>query len=123
MKKIFRSLIVIIIAVIMACLIAFPEKYVSSTKKGIELWAINGLPSLFPFFFLSLLLTKLNVVSNLITPLQPLMEKNFRCNGVSGYVFIMSILSGYPVGARLICELYENNIISPTLERLNGDTV
>lgn len=112
MKNFYKKITVIIVVFIMVCLIIYPERYVSSAKKGIELWAINVLPALFPFFFLTLLLTKIGDLTPIIKPMQPLTERVFRCNGISFYVFVMSVISGYPVGARLISELYKEGKIS-----------
>jgi len=106
-KKFYIKITVIIVVAIMVCLIVYPDRYVLTAKKGIELWAINVLPALFPFFFLTLLLTKIADLTPIIKPMQPLTERLFRCNGVSFYVFLMSVISGYPVGARLISELHK----------------
>jgi len=111
MKKYFKVFITILITLSMLCLVIYPERYTSIALQGVVLWATAVLPSLFPFFFFTLLLTKLNVLSPITKKFDKLTQRAFRCNGTLAYVFIMSILSGYPVGARLIAELYDKGNI------------
>ena len=50
---------------------AFSDRYLSVVAEGIALWAAVVLPSLFPFFFLTALLTGLNAVSGLAARMTP----------------------------------------------------
>ncbi|MBP5308707.1 MAG: hypothetical protein J6Z34_06200 [Clostridia bacterium] len=106
MKKIARVFISVLTLFLMLCLVIFPDRYVSVAADGIKLWAVAVLPSLFPFFFLTLILTKLGTLANFTRKADGFTKRIFRCNGISAYVFAMSVLSGYPVGAKLISELY-----------------
>ena len=106
MKKFAYVSVSVFLAAIMLCLVIFPDKYIPVAANGLKLWAVKVLPSLFPFFFLTLLLTKLGTVAAFARFSGGFTEKAFRCNGISFYVFLMSVLSGYPVGAKLIGELY-----------------
>ena len=105
MKKIGAGLVSLVIILLMICLIALPDRYVSVALSGIKLWAIAVVQSLFPFFFLTLLLTKIGVLDDFSRFAAPITKKLFRCSGEVAYVFLMSVLSGYPVGAKLISEL------------------
>jgi sporulation integral membrane protein YlbJ len=44
--------------------------------------------------------------------LSPITKKLYGVGGVAGYVYFMSIISGYPIGAKLTSDLYQNNQIS-----------
>ena len=101
--KIFASVITIFACI---CITVFPERYIPSAKKGILLWANNVLPVLFPFFFCTALLTKIGALDDFGQMCDKPTKKLFRCGGETAYVFLMSIISGYPVGAKLISELY-----------------
>lgn len=106
--KIFFTVTILFVC---GCIIAFPERYVSSAKKGILLWANNVLPSLFPFFFCTLLLSKTGALHCFTKACSGITQKLFRCSGEVGYVFLMSLISGYPVGAKMISELYSEGKI------------
>ena len=102
----------IVILFFMLMLILFPDRYITSCINGLKLWALTVLPSLLPFFFLTSLLTQTGTLVSLSKKITPLTKFLFNQKGISAYAFIMSILSGYPVGSRIICDLYSQNIIS-----------
>ncbi len=105
-------LICFILLFFMVIFISFPEKYLKSCYKGIILWALNVLPSLLPFFFLTALLTKTAKISSISNKLSPLAKLLFNNDGICFYPFIMSILSGYPVGSSIVNELYSQKLIN-----------
>lgn len=87
-------------------LILHPEKYIKSVYNGMLLFAVNVLPALFPFFFLTKLLTSLSAVDSITKFMQKPVKKIFKLPPQCSFIFFMSILSGYPVGAKLISEFY-----------------
>ena len=93
MKKNLKILITVLSFAVMICLVIFPDKYINVAFNGIKLWATSVLPSLFPFFFLTLLLTKMQTLNSFGLLADPFTKKHFRCNGISAYIFLMSILS------------------------------
>jgi sporulation integral membrane protein YlbJ len=70
------------------------------------------LPSLLPFMFFTKILTDLDFVSSMSKKFSKITKKLFCAPSVSTYIFFMSIISGYPVGAKLISEFYEAGIIT-----------
>lgn len=97
---------------ILLCLIISPDVYMASILNGLILWAKAVLPALFPFFFLSKMLTELGSVKYLAIYFRGITQKLFKVDGIASYAFIMSIFSGYPVGAKITSELYENGYIN-----------
>lgn len=104
-------LLSILILFIIICLVALPEIAIKASLTGINVWATNILPALFPFFFFTKLLGELGFINKISHYIAPITTKLYNTSGISGYVYLMSILSGYPVGAKLTSDLYENNII------------
>ena len=112
MKKFFK---LIIITLILACVIFIllkPERYVKSAFEGIKLWAVVVAPSLLPFFFFTSLLSALGLTSFISKLMEKPFKLIFRTSGAGAYAFLMSVLSGYPVGARIIADLRQNQIIT-----------
>lgn len=101
-----------ILIFVLVCLIISPDVYMASILNGLILWAKAVLPALFPFFFLSKMLTELGSVKYIAIYFQSITKKLFKVDGIASYAFIMSIFSGYPVGAKITSELYENGYIS-----------
>ncbi len=88
-----------------------PSVYVASALNGVKLWALVVLPALLPFFFFTALLSKISVTEKLAKILEKPCKKLFKTSGFAAYVFLMSVLSGYPVGAKIIGDLGENGLI------------
>ena len=74
--------------------------FVDAGRKGVLLFGRNVMPVLFPFFFVSGLLVEIGFF------------KGFRKFGVAAPVFALSLLSGYPTGARLLADLYKRGEIT-----------
>ena len=112
--KTYKTTFVLSIAlfIIIIFLIINPSKYINSAYNGILIWAKAVLPALFPFFFITRLLTELGGIKILANYFQGFMQKVFHINGIGAYVFLMSIMSGYPVGAKITSELYEKKLIT-----------
>lgn len=92
--------------------IIMPGKYIKACQTGISLWAACVLPATFPFLFLTALITKLGYVNKISRFLSPATKKIFNLPGISGYVLLVSVISGYPVGAKIIADLKEGGAIT-----------
>ena len=68
-------------------MVVLPEITLLSAQKGISLWAGSVLPALLPFFICTGFMNSLGIT-------------RFLPQGI--FVFSMSVLSGYPMGAGLI---------------------
>lgn len=101
-----------VVFVLIIIILTNPAQYSASILEGITLFFVAVFPGLFPFMFLTKLLTSLGAVKKISSKFSPITQFLFGAHGISSYVFIMSILSGYPIGAKLICDLYCANIIS-----------
>lgn len=88
-------------------LVAFPDRYLSVSVEGLSVYINNVLPALLPFMFFSKLLTSTGVVGLFQKIFQKPCKILYNTSGASGYVFCMSILSGYPIGAKLLSDEYK----------------
>ena len=100
---------------IVLCIAIFvlnPTKYMQSVTNGLIVWATAVVPALLPFFVLSKLLSELDFFSPFCRYISPVTKKLFNAPAISGYIFLISIISGYPVGAKLIQEYHKNNLLT-----------
>lgn len=95
----------------MIALIVYPDRYIASVSYGLQLFSITVLPALFPFFFFSKILTSLDIASSMEKVLKKPLKTLFNTPPVSGYILIVSLLSGYPIGAKLIADCYNMGLI------------
>ncbi len=115
----FDTLICVIICYLMLALVTSPAHYIKSADEGIMLWANNLLPALLPFFILTKLLMEIDILEPATRFLAPVMRKLFGTNSSSSYLFVIAILSGYPVGSKIATDAYQASKISYTeLHRL-----
>ncbi len=80
-------------------------------KEGISLSVNVIIPSIFPFLILSDVLIRY-IRYDRISPLRSIFEKLFKINGAAISAYIMGLLCGYPIGAKMSLAYYENGIIS-----------
>lgn len=100
------------IIVVMILILVNPTRYAESVIGGLKLFFTAVLPGLLPFMFLCKILTELNLFSKLAKPLNSPMQKIFGINGYGFYAFLMSIISGYPLGSKITADLYKQGKIS-----------
>lgn len=84
------------------------SKYV---KEGISLSVNVIIPSVFPFLIFSDLFVKV-IQYERVSRLRNIFERIFRINGVGVSAYILGLLCGYPIGAKIALSYYENGIIS-----------
>lgn len=93
-------------------LIVFSKENLNAAKTGIALWADSVLPALLPFFIATELLSYTGIISFFGKCLNRFMRPIFNVPGEGAFPFIMGIISGYPVGAKIVTKLRENNTCS-----------
>lgn len=81
-------------------------------KKGLMLCANNVIPSLFLFTAVGLFISYSGAVSALGRIISPITGVLFGLTGDTATVLLLSLVSGYPVGARLLDSLYKDNKIT-----------
>jgi len=110
--KIKHLIFPVILIAFIICLILFSNSNLSSAKNGLVLWANSIVPVLFPFFVATELLSHTNFTYYLGKILNKFMKPIFNVRGEGSFAFIMGIISGYPIGAKIAANFRENNICS-----------
>ena len=110
--KIKQFIIPFILVLFTISLIIFSSTNLSSAKNGLILWANSIVPSLFPFFVATELLTHTNLIYNMGKLLNKFMKPFFNIRGEGCFALIMGIISGYPMGAKISANFRKNNICS-----------
>ena len=108
--KVKRNFLALIFLTFTASLLIFSGSNLPAIKSGLQLWATSVVPSLFPFFVATELLMHTNVINIFGRVLNGYMKPFFNISGEGAFAFIMGIISGYPVGAKIASKFRENNI-------------
>ena len=108
--KLKKNLLPAIFLLFTCGLIVFSNSNLPAVKSGLKLWATSVVPSLFPFFVATELLMHTRLVSQIGNVLNSYMKPIFNVRGEGAFAFIMGIISGYPMGAKLATNFRKNNI-------------
>lgn len=107
-KRKSNKIILLILILVCVIFVFSPKIYANCCLNALSVWAVNVLPTLLPFFILTRLIVSLadarpNVMDKFFF-------KVYHTNN-SASVYFLSVLSGYPMGAKLICNMFELNRI------------
>jgi hypothetical protein len=110
MRKKMCMVEVILPSIGIAALILDSSTALAAAADGVELCLRTVIPTLFPFFFLSIILTNIIGGRN-ISLLRPLGK---FCNLPLGAesLFLIGLLGGYPTGAQAVTECYQRGQLS-----------
>ena len=95
-------------------LVLMPSLCMGAAANGLALCISVVVPSLLPFFICSKILVKNGFAEKLSRPLHFLMRPLFNVPGCGAFAFVIGILSGCPVGARIVTDIYEKSMCTRT---------
>lgn len=114
MKKIFFT----IFSISQICfLLICPREALAAAKKGMNLWLNILLPTLLPVMILSGILIQTEMAEKLLKPAEIIWNKILGVTAAGAYAVLVGALCGYPVGAKITSELYENHQIGKSEAR------
>lgn len=102
-----KNILTTVFTMFLIFLVMFSKSNMFAAKNGLTLWAGHVIPSLFPFFIATELLNYTRLPYYLGKLTNKLMNPLFNVPGEGSYAFIMGIISGYPVGAKIINKFVE----------------
>lgn len=112
MKKFSNFIIMILVLYISLQVLMNSSSVVKSVIFSIDIFKNNVFPSLFPFMVLSSLLINYGFVEFSAKLFKKLMNKLFKMNENGAFIFIMSMLSGFPSNSKYTRELYLNGALN-----------
>ena len=111
-KKIISILCIAILIFIAFEILTESSTIIKAVTFSFSIWTNNIFPSLFPFFVLSEILINFGFIELTSELFKPLMYKLFKCKGEVAFVFIMSVISGFPSNAKYVRELHQKGLLT-----------
>lgn len=105
-----RNILPITFIIFTLLLVVFSKSNILAVKNGINIWFNNLVPSLFPFFIAVELLNHTNIPSLIGKLFNKIMRPLFNVPGIGAYALFMGVISGYPIGAKIVTDLRKNNL-------------
>jgi len=103
--RIGRWLLVLAVAGLNILIIIHPSTALSAARQGLFLWFNSVLPGILPFVIGANVLAALGAVNLFGAVLSPVMKRIFGVGGRGGFALAMGLVSGYPIGAKIVCEM------------------
>ena len=107
-----QILLTILLVFFSLCFILNSSKYIGVVLEGIILYGVKVLPGLLPFFFITKIFGSFDFIISFCNKFKRLSKLLYNTPSISCYIFFMSIISGYPMGAKLTTEFYEMGLIN-----------
>lgn len=111
-QKIISILIMLFLIFIGIEILTESQEILDTVGYSFSIWKNNLFPSLFPFFVLSEILVNFGFIELVGELFKPIMNKVFKLSGSSAFIFIMSLISGFPSNAKYTKNLYDNGLIN-----------
>lgn len=111
-EKIYCSVILAGCLFVMALLIKFPEEMTDAARRGIDVCAADLIPTLFPFLAVTSFLRNSGAIDFVGKKTEKVADTVFKTSGTALGVFLISLFSGFPVGASMVCTMTEEKTIS-----------
>lgn len=93
-------------------ILTFPTDCLSLALNGLNLWFERMIPTLFPFMVLSGIMIRMNLTGSFVKLLDPVLGRIFKMNSSCVYGMVIGFLCGFPMGAHVAAQLYEQKQIS-----------
>ena len=108
-----QSFFITIVLVLLALtLLLFPAKCSVGVKLGINIALYSLIPAILPFMIFSNYVIQSGYSEQIGKMVHPLFHKLFKTSTNGSYAVLIGFLCGYPLGAKIICDLIKNNKIS-----------
>ena len=107
-----NKLLELLIVVIFLSLLITPNLITTEILNATRVFINTLFPSIFPFFLISYLLISYNFPKTINKYLKTVTKNIFHVEGSSSFIIIMSMLSGFPSGAKYIKTLLDKGSIN-----------
>lgn len=107
-----RNFFVAGVLLLLLFLLRNPAEALAASREGMKLWLNTLVPTLLPFLILTGFLIHTDGIEKIFAPLRSFWRKIFGLSPAGAYAFILGLLCGYPMGAKIASELYTYNKIN-----------
>lgn len=105
-------LLTILFLTLVGCILTNSRLSLSYAAMGLELWFQKMIPTLLPFMILSGIMVRLKLTDKFALVLYPVVRPLYRVRKNVCYAMIMGFLCGFPMGARVVDDLYIRSMIT-----------
>jgi len=111
-KKDYSNIIIILLITLLFFIILSPTLVITEVKTALTVFITKYFPSVFPIYIITDLLINYHFPLKLAKKLQFFCKKVFHCDGNALFVILMSMISGFPSGAKYTRKMLDDGMIS-----------
>lgn len=111
-KNLKNVLIIIFFLIILGFILLNSNLMINKILEIANIWIKKIFPSLLPFFIIGDILINYNFIYYLAYFFNPIIKLLFNTSPNISFVFILSMISGFPSNAKYTKDLYQNNYLS-----------
>lgn len=89
-----------------------PETALASAREGLLLWYTSVLPSLFPFMLICSIVLRFGILDHVIQKIHHPFHFLTGCSPYGAFAIMTGFLCGFPMGAKITSDLYDQKKIS-----------
>lgn len=104
--------ITLLFLILTGMLLIYPKESLALSLTGLQLWFNRMVPTLLPFMILSGIMIRLNLTEHMVKIISPILTPLLRISLNGLYAVTIGFLCGFPMGARVIADLYTSHKIS-----------
>jgi len=93
-------------------ILTHPQTSLTYAALGLELWFQKMIPSLLPFMILSGVMVRMRLTEKVVFIAYPVIKPLYHVRRNVCYAMLMGFLCGFPMGARVVDDLYGRNMIT-----------
>ena len=106
------KLLTVAFLILLGCILTHSQISLIYAVMGLELWFQKMIPSLLPFMILSGIMVRMKLTDKAAMVIYPVVRPIFRVRKNVCYAMLMGFLCGFPMGARVVDDLYIRTMIS-----------
>lgn len=111
-KKLKTFTLTLLFFTLTSLLLTHPVESLAFSLTGLQLWFNKMIPTLLPFMILSGIMVRLNLTESFAKLLSPILTPLLHISANGIYTILIGFLCGFPMGARVIADLYSGGRLS-----------
>lgn len=97
---------------LLGCILTHSQLSLSYAAMGLSLWFEKMIPTLLPFMILSGIMVRMKLTERVALIAYPIVKPIYRIRKNVCYAMLMGFLCGFPMGARVVDDLYMRRMIT-----------
>ncbi len=105
------KVLTVLFLALLGCILTNSRLSLTYAAMGLGLWYEKMIPSLLPFMILSGIMVRMKLTGKVAMLIYPIVKPLYKVRKNVCYAMLMGFLCGFPMGARVVDDLYQRGMI------------